>query len=250
LVKQAQMIAEGQVTKGRIEENMQIIEEMQFNALRVLKTIKQIYDTCQWDQTVNANKVIEIIKQTITPQDVNSIKSLTNATKVMEYKMLVNFVFGQLGSYYKSKVSYLDWWSTVASPTKTSTNPPEKIPHPIIVKEGTVTSPTKTSTSPTPSTSNSTHGNKNKWYNSNYFDFMDDYLPWIDEIVLPLRDLSNGTKESWIFRVDGWAWLLWPLWLIHAVYSIPIVLFYFVLLHIPLWIIYNIVRYIAKEMDN
>jgi hypothetical protein len=119
LAKEAQSIAVGSLIKERINESLETLEEMQFKAIQVLKAIKQIYDTCLWNQTVNESKVIEIIQQTITRQDVNEIKSSTNQSKIEEYKMLANFVLRQLGTYYKAKVSYLDWWSMVTNQTNT-----------------------------------------------------------------------------------------------------------------------------------
>ena len=111
----ADRIAIGNLIKGKIKDNINTLDEMQFNAIQVLKVVKQVYNGCAWNQTVNEYKIVELIKEQITQQDVNKIKNSDNKAKKDEYKILVNFLMSKLSYLYKDRIKYLVYWNTTTS---------------------------------------------------------------------------------------------------------------------------------------
>ena len=130
LAKQAESIAVGNLTKDRIKENLNTLEEMQFKAIQVLSIVKQAYEQLaienvrlmQFGQykTLNESAIVDLIKKGISKNDVDFIKSSNNYTKINEYKNLVNYVMGKLGYSYKSSIKYLDYWNITRIPKITS----------------------------------------------------------------------------------------------------------------------------------
>ncbi|MDR2963128.1 MAG: hypothetical protein LBU90_05810 [Bacteroidales bacterium] len=141
LAKQAESIAEGSVVKGRIQENLKTLEEMKDKelqeALAVLLFIKTAYqenerkidamvaqasrnmpfgqsinwsaveemkrNSLKWDEIVN------LVKQSIPPRNIEKIKNAGNQSKISEYKQLVNFLFSKLSNSQERSVKYLDY---------------------------------------------------------------------------------------------------------------------------------------------
>ncbi|OAV63204.1 hypothetical protein Barb6XT_03222 [Bacteroidales bacterium Barb6XT] len=162
LVNLAEEVAVGSMVKDRIKANLQTLEDMKDReinqAIALLQSVKNAYEdnerkiraqarelqendfeirmgmkSINWisvnaniQNSINWDKVVELIKEEITPQNVNAIKNTTNSGKIEEYKKSVNFILGKLGSYRKTKVSYLDWWSsnTSSTTTRTLSSPP------------------------------------------------------------------------------------------------------------------------------
>ena len=162
LAQLAEGIAVGSLAKGRIKDNLSILEEMKdreiLQAIELLKSVKEAYEinktqiTAQvriqeaslpWGQSINWdkvnemiensidwNKVIDLIKQAIPPQSVDEIKAVKSQAKRNEYKSLVNFLMGKLSSWKKKEIKYLEYWNiTINTPTQrtqtggNSTNP-------------------------------------------------------------------------------------------------------------------------------
>ena len=75
-----------------------------------------IENSLDWD------KVVSLIQEVIPHKNVAKIKNVQNATKVNEYKSLVDFVMGKLNYSRKNKVQYICYWKTVSksSPTTSS----------------------------------------------------------------------------------------------------------------------------------
>ena len=154
LAKLAENIAVGNLVKERIEDNITTLEEMKdieiFKAIEVLRSIKDLYkQACrQIDERVAAslvkmklkvanidpyvllkvvemkrnaldwNKVVDLIKQAIPPQNIDKIKVINNETKINEYKSLVNFLMEKLDYWEKLKIQYLDYWSVKNTQTQ------------------------------------------------------------------------------------------------------------------------------------
>jgi hypothetical protein len=160
LTQIAENIAVGSLVKERIKESLGTLEEMKdreiLQAIELLKSVKDAYETNKvkittqvriqeaslaWGQSINWSKVNEmiensiawekvadLIKQTIPPRNVDKIKAVKNQAKINEYKSLVVFLMGKLGSWKKREIKYLEYWSIdVVGSTKpltpnTSTN--------------------------------------------------------------------------------------------------------------------------------
>lgn len=129
LAKQAESIAVGSLTKERIKENINTLEEMQFKAIQILNIVKQAYEQLAIEnvhlrlfgqyKTINESAIVDLIRKRIHKNDVDLIKSSNNQTKINEYKNLVNYVMGKLGYSYKSSIKYLDYWSSAVTFTIT-----------------------------------------------------------------------------------------------------------------------------------
>lgn len=154
LAKMAESVAIGKLTKDRIKDSINTLEEMKdrelSEAIAVLQSIKDAYETNEkemrakvrmqeaslgWNQSINWSKVeeliknslnwdkvVELIQQAIPPQNVDKIKKINNPTKVNEYKSLVNFLIGKLSYSYKNKVKYICYWETARTTSSSSTS--------------------------------------------------------------------------------------------------------------------------------
>jgi hypothetical protein len=154
LAKKANSLAAGHLTKDRVKESIATLEEMQdreiSTAIQVLKTIKKAYEqnknditekvrlqektdieilmgrsTINWekvkkiiDDSINWNKAVELVLETIPFENIEKIKNTKSAAKINEYKQLVIFFLGKLTTTQYNNVSYLHYWEP----------PMEKIP--------------------------------------------------------------------------------------------------------------------------
>jgi|GEM_PF-2479971 hypothetical protein len=175
LLKWAETLAVNSLTKERIAENKKTLEEIAdrarnreiTDAIGLLQNVKDNFeenerkiremvklreltlsygDFIDWnkvntmiDESINWNKVIELVQLLIPRENITKIKSHTDANRIKQYKDLVTFLFSKLSYSQKSQVSYLKYWETSSS---TSSN--------------TRTASTSSTTTKTTSISNST----------------------------------------------------------------------------------------------
>ena len=168
-------MAVNSLTKERIAENKKTLEEIAdrarnreiTDAIGLLQNVKDNFvenerkiremvklreltlsygDFIDWnkvntmiDESINWNKVIELVQLLIPRENITKIKSHTDANRIKQYKDLVTFLFSKLSYSQKSQVSYLKYWETSSS---TSSN--------------TRTASTSSTTTKTTSISNST----------------------------------------------------------------------------------------------
>jgi len=133
LAKQAESIAIGPLTKERIKENINTLEEMQFKAIQILRIVKQAYEQLaienvrlkQFGQykTINESAIVDLIKKGIPKNDVNLIKTSNNQDRINEYKTLVNYVIGKLSYSYRNSIRYLDYWSVNTGSYRSTSSP-------------------------------------------------------------------------------------------------------------------------------
>lgn len=165
LAKQAEALAIGKLTKDRVRDSIETLEEMKdreiSQAIQVLKSIKDAYDTnkaditakvrqqeqtdiqiilgkasINWDKvnqmienSINWDKAVELVQKIVPRNNIEKIKNVKNQAKLSEYKSLVNFLLSKLTYSNQSKVSYLRFWeaprTTTPSIISTSTNNPK-----------------------------------------------------------------------------------------------------------------------------
>lgn len=145
LTKLADSIAVGKLTKDRVKDSIETLENMRdqelVQALAILSAIKLAYEEAinKIDiqvaelrlrmrsnesidyskvrrlkaQCLNWDKVVEVVGKAISPSDVEIIKNSSNEDKVLEYKKLVDFLFGVLSSNRALKLSYLCYWKKI-----------------------------------------------------------------------------------------------------------------------------------------
>lgn len=70
---------------------------------------------------LNWDKVIEVIKENISPDDIEKIQKCPSAEKVSEYKRLVNFLITKLGPIQLNRVKYLCYWKDLRAEQAKST---------------------------------------------------------------------------------------------------------------------------------
>ena len=145
----AEKIAVGKLTIDRAVDSKATLEDMKDqeinHAIKVLKTIKNIYEKSESDilrmikdkgiyewqinwvevnelieKSINWGKVIELIQNDIPKDSINKIKNTKNKDKINEFKELVKFVFDKLNSSKIRKIKYLKFWQTE---TKTTSSP-------------------------------------------------------------------------------------------------------------------------------
>jgi hypothetical protein len=151
LAKQAEALAIGKLTKDRVKDSIETLEEMKekelSQAIAVLRAIKDAYEEAcrQIDKQVDElqyvtfgttrisnpnvsinwsrveemkrnclawDKVSEVIREAIPPQNIDKIKRASNASKISEYKSLVEFVISKLSFTQVNKVKYICYWKT------------------------------------------------------------------------------------------------------------------------------------------
>lgn len=143
LAKQAETLAVGNLTKDRIKDNIETLEELKdrelSEAIALLQSIKDAYEynekrimanvpyggspenfSKNWDiakrnvhNSINWDKVVEHIVNNITNNKIEKIKTSQNLEAIKEYKMLVNFLLKKLNSKQKKQVKYLCYWRFV-----------------------------------------------------------------------------------------------------------------------------------------
>lgn len=59
---------------------------------------------------INWDKVVEVVKEVITPEAINKIKTNKDSSKTEEYKKLVEFVLENLTVLQKTKIGYICYW--------------------------------------------------------------------------------------------------------------------------------------------
>jgi len=151
LAKQAEALAIGKLTKDRIKDSIETLEGMKekelSQAIAVLRAIKDAYEeacrqivkqvgelqyftfgttrisnpnvSINWSKVEEMkrnclawDKVSEVIREAIPPQNIDKIKRASNASKISEYKSLVNFVLSKISNSYKSRIAYINYWET------------------------------------------------------------------------------------------------------------------------------------------
>lgn len=156
LAKMAESIAIGSLTKERVKDSLTTLNEMKdreiSQAIDLLKSVKVAYETNKSDITakvkqqeqtdisiilgqasinwskvnemiensIDWSKVVELIQQVIPQRNIEKIKNIKNATKLNEYKTLVNFIMGKLSYSNKSKVGYICFWETPRATSSSS----------------------------------------------------------------------------------------------------------------------------------
>jgi len=153
LAKLAESVAVNEATKSKAKENISTLEGMKDRelnqAIDILKSIKQAYQTNEakitkevlempmgYNQSINwtkvnqmiANsldwdKVVELIKETISVKSVEKIKNLDKQTKITEYKSLVDFILEKLNYSQKNQIKYICYWKTVTATQSTTSRP-------------------------------------------------------------------------------------------------------------------------------
>lgn len=74
------------------------------------------------ENSLDWNKVVELIQEVIPPKNVEKIKKVNNPTKLNEYKTLVNFLMSKVSYSYKNKVGYICYWETPKTTNSTSSS--------------------------------------------------------------------------------------------------------------------------------
>ena len=156
LIKLAENIAVGKLTKDRAKENLNTLEAIKFreinNAIALLSSIKDAYEEAvrtidkeverarmslsPWESInyskveelkrncLNWDKIAELIKSEITSDDIEAIKNCPDEDKIAQYKDLVTFLFSKLPSNEKSKLRYLKYWETEPNTYKKTMHEP------------------------------------------------------------------------------------------------------------------------------
>jgi hypothetical protein len=152
LAKQAETIAVGKLTKDRIKDSIETLEDMKerelSHAIKLLKSVKDAYETNEaiiiakvlamslhYNQAINSSKVnelieksidwdkvVELILKVIPPQNIDKIKRASNASKISEYKYLVEFVLSKISNPYKSRIAYINYWETPKQTTSSNSS--------------------------------------------------------------------------------------------------------------------------------
>lgn len=139
-----QKLAVNDATKNRIKENIITLEKMKdrelTQAIEVLKSIKEAYDkACKeidlqvvimksklsYNQSINYSKVeqmkqnaldwkkvINLIKETIPPENVEKIKLINDPAAITEFKSLMDFLFKRLNFSQTNQIRYIYYWKT------------------------------------------------------------------------------------------------------------------------------------------
>ncbi len=153
LTKLADSIAIGKLTKDRAKDSLATLADMKDRevnqAIAVLSSIKMAYEkaireidaqvsamrmTMSYNQSVNYSKVdkmkasclnwdkvVEVVRDGISLNDVEVIQRCSNHSKVSEYKNLVDFLIGKLGPIQINQVKHLCYWKDVRTAQATAT---------------------------------------------------------------------------------------------------------------------------------
>ena len=141
----ADSIAVGKLTKDKAKDSLATLEDMKDQkvnkAIAILSSIKLAYDKAiseiddqvramtmrmSYNQTINYSKVdkmkadclnwdkvVEVVSNGISTNDVVAIQGCSNQSKVSEYKNLVDFLFGKLGPFQINQVKHICFWKDV-----------------------------------------------------------------------------------------------------------------------------------------
>ncbi len=153
LTKLADSIAVGKLAKDRAKDSLATLADMKDRevnqAIAILNSIKLAYEkaiseidaqvsamrmTMSYNQTVNYSKVdkmkanclnwdkvVEVVSNGISINDVEAIQRCSNQSKVSEYKNLVDFLLGKLGPIQINQVKHLCYWKDVRAAQAKST---------------------------------------------------------------------------------------------------------------------------------
>jgi len=153
LTKLADSIAVGKLAKDRAKDNLATLADMKDRevnqAIAILNSIKLAYEkaiseidaqvsamrmTMSYNQSINYSKVdkmkanclnwdkvVEVVSNGISINDVEAIQRCSNQSKVSEYKNLVDFLLGKLGPIQISEVKHLCYWKDVRTAQAKST---------------------------------------------------------------------------------------------------------------------------------
>jgi hypothetical protein len=145
LTKLANSIAVGKLAKDRAKDSLATLEEMKDGevnqAIAILSSIKIAYDEAireieaqvyvmslkmSYNQSINYSKVdkmkadclnwdkvVEVVSDGISMNDVEAIQRCSNQIKVAEYQGLVDFLLGKLGPIQINQVKHLCYWKDV-----------------------------------------------------------------------------------------------------------------------------------------
>lgn len=153
LTKLADSVAVGRLAKDRVKDSLATLEEMKDEeinrAIAILVSVKDAYDeACKqidaqvaamrmnmsYNQTINYSKVdkmkanclnwdkvVEVIGDGISINDIEAIRRCSNQSKVAEYKSLVDFLLSKLGPIQINQVKHLCYWKDVRAAQAKST---------------------------------------------------------------------------------------------------------------------------------
>lgn len=158
LAKQAETLAVGKLTKDRVRDSIETLEEMKdreiSQAMHVLKSIKDTFDknkaniiekvkhqeqtdidiilgkaSINWskvnnmiENSINWDKAVELVQEAVPRTNIERIKNVKNQNALNEYKALVNFLLSKLTYSNQNKVSYLRFWEAPRTTSSTSTS--------------------------------------------------------------------------------------------------------------------------------
>ncbi len=153
LTKLADSIAVGKLTKDRAKDSLATLADMKDRdvnqAIAILSSIKLAYEKAiseidaqviamtmrmSYNQTINYSKVdkmkancldwskvVEVVSNGISINDIAAIQRCSNQSKVSEYKNLVDFLFNKLGPIHINQVKHLCYWKDVRAAQAKST---------------------------------------------------------------------------------------------------------------------------------
>lgn len=153
LTKLADSIAVGKMAKDRAKDSLATLENMKDReinkAIAILSSIKLAYEKAiseidaqvhemtlrmSYNQTINYskvdkmkadclnwNKVVEVVSDGISMNDIEIIQRCSNQAKVSEYKNLVDFLIGKLGPIQINQIKHICYWKDVRAAQAKST---------------------------------------------------------------------------------------------------------------------------------
>jgi len=153
LTKLADSIAVGKMAKDRAKDSFATLEDMKDReinkAIAILSSIKLAYEKAiseidaqviqmimrmSYNQTINYskvdkmkadclnwNKVVEVVSDGISINDVETIQRCSNQAKVSEYKSLVDFLIGKLGPIQINQIKHICYWKDLRAAQAKST---------------------------------------------------------------------------------------------------------------------------------
>ena len=153
LTKLAASIAVGKMAKDRAKDSLETLEDMKDReinkAIATLTSIKLAYEkgvseidaqvasmrmTMSYNQSINYSKVdkmkadclnwdkvVQVVSDVISINDIELIKRCSNQTKVSEYKNLVDFLIGKLGPIQINKIKHICYWKDIRGAQAKST---------------------------------------------------------------------------------------------------------------------------------
>jgi hypothetical protein len=153
LTKLAESIAVGKMAKDRAKDSLATLEDMKDReinkAIAILSSIKLAYEKAiseidaqvlqmsmrmSYNQTINYSKVdkmktdclnwskvVDVVSDGISMNDVEIIQRCSNQAKVSEYKSLVDFLIDKLGPVHIYQVKHICYWKDVSGAIVKST---------------------------------------------------------------------------------------------------------------------------------